>query len=85
MQCLNHPGGTNIYFMYYLHKTTGFSPFELQCGRQARSPLSILKENWEEPEETSTLVMSNLLETRERIKQCSELARMNEQRAKRKV
>ena len=60
------------------NETTGFSPY----GRQVRGPLSILKENWEEPEEASTSVISYLLETRERIKQCSELARVSEQKAK---
>lgn len=64
------------------NETTGFSPFELLYGRHVRGPLSILKEQWEEPEECQTSVLSYLLETREKLKMFSELAHKNEVIAK---
>ena len=66
------------------NETTGFSPFELLYGRQIRGPLAILKEHWEEPENSQESVLCYLLETRERLNQCSKLARVNEREAKSK-
>ena len=62
--------------------TTGFSPFELLYGRNIRGPLSVLKEQWEEPEDCQSSVLSYLIETRERLKTLSELAHENEIKAK---
>ncbi|XP_052080712.1 uncharacterized protein LOC127718696 [Mytilus californianus] len=62
--------------------TTGFSPFELLYGRNVRGPLSVLKEQWEEPEDCQSSVLSYLIETRERLKMLSELAHQNEMNAK---
>jgi len=64
------------------NETTGFSPFELLYGRNVRGPLSILKEQWEEPEECQASVLSYLLETRDRLRTLSDLAHQNEVEAK---
>ena len=66
------------------NESTGFSPFELLYGRHIRGPLAILKEEWEEPTESDNSVLSYLLETREKLKLMSDLARMNEKEAKQK-
>ncbi|CAC5405557.1 unnamed protein product [Mytilus coruscus] len=62
--------------------TTGFSPFELLYGRNVRGPLSVLKEQWEEPEDCQSSLLSYLIETRERLKMLSDLAHQNEMNAK---
>lgn len=49
------------------NETTGFTPFELLYARHVRGPLYILKEQWEEPTEKQTSVLSYLMETRERM------------------
>lgn len=49
------------------NETTGFTPFELLYARHVRGPLDILKEQWEEPTEEQTSVLSYLMETRERM------------------
>lgn len=66
------------------NETTGFSPFEMLYGRHVRGPLAILKEEWEEPTESSNSVLSYLLETREKLKTMYDIARENEQAAKKK-
>ena len=60
------------------NETTGFSPFEMLFARQVRGPLSIMKDHWEEPENCQSSVLSYILETRERLKECTELARERE-------
>ena len=64
------------------NETTVFSPFELLYGRNVRGPLSILKEQWKEPEECQASVLSYLLETRDRLRTFSNLAHQNEVEAK---
>lgn len=49
------------------NETTGFTTFELLYARHVRGPLDILKEQWEEPTEEQTSVLSYLMETRERM------------------
>ena len=56
--------------------TTGFSPFELMYGRTARGPLQVVKEELTQQAVSGKLqsVVKYLLDLRERLKQCSELA-----------
>lgn len=49
------------------NESTGFTPFELLYARHVRGPLDILKEQWEEPTEEQTSVLSYLMETQERM------------------
>ena len=67
-------------------ESTGFSPFELLYGRYVRGPLSILKEEWEEPQENKVKesVVSYLLKTREMLAKMSDIAHSNEDNSKRK-
>lgn len=66
------------------NETTGFSPFEMLFARQVRGPLAVLKDHWEEPENCQSSVLSYLLETRERLKECTELAKEKEKVEKHK-
>ena len=57
--------------------TTGFSPFELMYGRNARGPLQVVKEELTQQAVSGKRqsVVKYLLDLRERLKQCmSELA-----------
>jgi hypothetical protein len=65
-------------------ESTGISPFELLYGRHIRGPLALLKEEWEEPSTCENSVLSYLLETRETMSSMSELAQVNETKAKQK-
>lgn len=38
------------------HESTGFSPAELVYGRALRSPLKLIRENWEEEDSDPTVV-----------------------------
>lgn len=64
------------------NESTGFAPFELLYGRHIRGPLAILKEEWEEPTDSKTSVLSYLLEMRGRLKSMLDIARTNEHGAK---
>ncbi|KAL5018852.1 hypothetical protein ScPMuIL_004574 [Solemya velum] len=64
--------------------TTGFSPFELLYGRQVRGPLALLREEWEEPTDSSTSVLSYILEVRERLSTMSEMAKIRAEDEKQK-
>ncbi|KAL5009600.1 hypothetical protein ScPMuIL_011905 [Solemya velum] len=64
--------------------TTGFSPFELLYGRQVRGPLAILREEWEGPTDSSTSVLSYILEVRERLSTMSEMAKIRAEDEKQK-
>ncbi|KAL5013072.1 hypothetical protein ScPMuIL_011623 [Solemya velum] len=66
------------------NETTGFSPFELLYGRHIRGPLEILKEEWEEPSDGKTSVVSFILETRDRMRAMRQLVCMNEKVSKKK-
>ena len=57
--------------------STGFSPFELVCGRQIRGPLDILKEIWETSNKSNDSVVSYVLAMQEKLSEMSELAREN--------
>jgi len=41
--------------------STGFSPFELLYGREARGPLDILKEEWEADKKSNENILSHVL------------------------
>ncbi|KAL5011956.1 hypothetical protein ScPMuIL_010507 [Solemya velum] len=66
------------------NETTGFSPFKLLYGRHIRGPLEILKEEWEEPSDGKTSVVSFILETRDRMRAMRQLVCMNEKVSKKK-
>ena len=57
-------------------KATGFSPFELLCGRTVRGPVQILKELWSEEEEVPEVKTSYqyVLELRESLDETMKLA-----------
>ena len=57
-------------------EATGFSPFELLCGRTVRGPVQILKELWSEKEEVPEVTTSYqyVLELRERLDETIKLA-----------
>ena len=63
------------------HTATGFSPFELLFGRNVRGPLTLLKEQWTAKSHTPQSFVNSL---QERLQETAELARKNEERAKRK-
>ena len=56
--------------------TTGFSPFDLMYGRTSRGPLQVVKEELMEQAVSGKRqsVVKYLLDLRESLKQCSELA-----------
>ena len=66
--------------------STGFSPFELLYGRHVRGPLTIIREEWEEPKTDglSESVVSYLLKTREMLMKMSDLAQQSEVKCKKK-
>ena len=45
---------------------------------QVRGLLSLMKDHWEERENCQSSVLSYILETRERLKECTELAKKQE-------
>ena len=58
--------------------STGFSPFELLYGRQARGPLSVLRDLWEntkEDEERDT--HEYVIELQNKLEECAKIAAMN--------
>ena len=57
--------------------STGFSPFELLCGRSVRGPLSVLKECWQAAESQDVSVVSYILDIREKLQQMSKLVEQN--------
>ena len=67
-------------------ESTGFSPFELLYGRYVRGPLSIIREEWEEPKENTVKesVVSYILKTREMLTKMSDIAHKIEHNSKKK-
>lgn len=57
-------------------ETIGFSPFEMLFGRDVRGPLNLVKSGWKPTSlhKTKPNVLQFLLETREKLKTCQELA-----------
>ena len=70
-------------------ETLGFSPFEMLFGRSVRGPLGLLKSGWKPTSlnKTKQNVLQFLLETREKLKACQELAetQANQARVKSKL
>ena len=66
--------------------TTGFSPFEIMYGRHVRGPLTVIREELEEPKtgELKESVVSYLLKTRGILMKMSDLALQSELKSKRK-
>ena len=61
---------------------TGFSPFELLYGRQARGPLAVLRDLWEGgPEAVDREVHEYVVELQEKMKLSAELAAANSEKA----
>lgn len=67
------------------HSTTGFTPFELLFGRDARGPLNVLLEAWTQPNHTSQTVVDYVLQQRETLESMAEVARRTEEEHKRKT
>jgi len=57
--------------------TTGFSSFKLLYEREVRSPLDVLKEEWETDKKSDESVVSHILLVRERLVEMSELVEEN--------
>jgi len=56
-------------------ETLGFSPFEMLFGRNIRGPLHLLKSGWKPTSiKTKPNVIEYLLQVRERLKSCQEIA-----------
>ena len=89
----NEKDDWNKYLPYLLfsyrevpQESTGFSPFELLYGRYVRGPLSIIREEWEEPKENTVKesVVSYILKTREMLTKMSDIAHKIEHNSKKK-
>ena len=57
--------------------TTGFSPFELLYARQVKGPLSLLKDQWTDSNDSSINVVKYVLDMRNKLSQMQTLAREN--------
>ena len=64
------------------HCTTGFSPFLLMFGREARGPLDILQESWLEGDSEKSSVFEWLTSVKAQMKELSVLVSEREQLAK---
>ena len=58
-------------------ESTGFSPFKLLFGREARGPLHIVREEWEAASKSSESVVSHVLLMRGRLERMMTLAQGN--------
>ncbi|GBL83952.1 Retrovirus-related Pol polyprotein from transposon 17.6 [Araneus ventricosus] len=56
------------------HESTGFSPVELVHGRNLRTPVTLLYENWLQPEEEQTPVTEYVFTLLNRLKRFQDLA-----------
>ncbi|GBM41213.1 hypothetical protein AVEN_180518-1 [Araneus ventricosus] len=56
------------------HESTGFSPAELVHGRNLRTPVTLLYENWLQPEEEQTPVTEYVFTLLNRLKRFQDLA-----------
>ena len=65
-------------------ESTGFSPFELLFGRHVRGPLDVMKDGWEEKENTGQDILTYVIEMRERLATMTELAQENLGKAQRR-
>lgn len=64
-------------------ESSGFSPFELLCGRRVCGYLDILKESWiAQNNEANQSVLSYVLLLRERLEKMSTLAQVNLEKAR---
>lgn len=68
------------------HESTGFTPAELVHGRNLRTPITLLYENWVQPEDEENSVVEYIIKLLNRLKRCQDLAikNMEESGAKRK-
>lgn len=64
--------------------TLGFSPFELQYGRDIRGPLDVLKEEWTHDPDTETDVLLYIMEVRDRMEIAREIVEENARTAQQK-
>ena len=62
-------------------ESTGFSPFEMQYGRDVRGPLDILRGSWEGDERSDENIVSYILLMRERMEKMWEEAQGNMEHA----
>ncbi|GBN07055.1 hypothetical protein AVEN_39053-1 [Araneus ventricosus] len=69
------------------HESTGFTPSELVYGRNHRTPVTLLYEQWMNPEDKGNNVVEYVFQLINRLKRCKELAldKMLEMQTKRKV
>ncbi|KFM65211.1 Retrovirus-related Pol polyprotein from transposon 412, partial [Stegodyphus mimosarum] len=69
------------------YESTGFTPAELVYGRNLRTPVTLLYEQWMNPEDEGNNVVEYAFQLINRLKRCKELAtdKMLEMQTKRKV
>lgn len=68
-------------------ETSGFSPFEMLFGRNIRGPLSLIKSQWKPTSlrNAKPNVLEYMLNLREKLKTCQELAQTNARQARTKA
>ncbi|GBO42622.1 hypothetical protein AVEN_190402-1 [Araneus ventricosus] len=69
------------------HESTGFTPSELVYGRSLRTPVTLLYEQWMNPEDEGINVVEYVFQLINELKRCKELTldKMLEMQTKRKV
>ena len=70
-----------IAYQEVLQASTGFSPFKLLYGRRVRGPLDLLRDAWESPKSTTTIILTYVMAMRETMEEMAIIVRDNLQDA----